>query len=99
MIKLNDFFRDKVFILGPSHHVYLPSCALPTSQCTAYETPLGNLRLDNITIEALRRTGEFDEMGKDVDEDEHSIEMHLPYIRHIFKKSEIGPNSLLSVLN
>lgn len=34
----------RVFILGPSHHVYLDGCAL--SKCKEYETPIGNLPLD-----------------------------------------------------
>ena len=34
----------RVFILGPSHHVYLDGCAL--SRCTEYATPLGSLPLD-----------------------------------------------------
>lgn len=35
---------DRVFILGPSHHVYLDGCAL--SRCDTYSTPLGDLPLD-----------------------------------------------------
>lgn len=31
----------------------------------------------------------FSDMSRSVDEDEHSIEMHLPYIRKIFDKSDI----------
>ena len=38
------FLRKRVFILGPSHHVYLPGCAL--SSTTQYETPLYNLEID-----------------------------------------------------
>lgn len=34
----------RVFILGPSHHVYLRNCAL--SSQTHYETPIGDLVLD-----------------------------------------------------
>lgn len=34
----------RVFVLGPSHHVYLDGCAL--SRCTAYDTPIGQLPLD-----------------------------------------------------
>ena len=33
-----------MFVLGPSHHVYLDGCAL--SRCSAYETPIGQLPLD-----------------------------------------------------
>jgi predicted class III extradiol MEMO1 family dioxygenase len=36
--------RKRVFILGPSHHVYLDGCAL--SKCSTYETPIGSLPLD-----------------------------------------------------
>ncbi|KAJ2842347.1 hypothetical protein GGI22_007581, partial [Coemansia erecta] len=32
----------RVFLLGPSHHVYLEKCAL--SGCTEYQTPLGNIQ-------------------------------------------------------
>ena len=34
----------RVFVLGPSHHVYLDGCAL--TRCTEYETPLGVLPID-----------------------------------------------------
>lgn len=37
-------YRKRVFILGPSHHVYLQSCAL--SACETYATPVGQLPLD-----------------------------------------------------
>ncbi|KAJ8661085.1 AmmeMemoRadiSam system protein B [Lichtheimia ornata] len=73
----------RVFILGPSHHVYLESCAL--SQCDSYETPLGDLVLDKEVIQELAGTGHFSQMSKSVDEDEHSIEMHLPYTAKIFE--------------
>jgi predicted class III extradiol MEMO1 family dioxygenase len=35
-------------------------------------------------IKDLEHTGLFDKMDKEADEDEHSLEMHLPYIRHVF---------------
>lgn len=34
----------RVFILGPSHHVYLSGCAV--SKCPKYSTPLGDLIID-----------------------------------------------------
>jgi hypothetical protein len=93
-------FRKRVFILGPSHNVYLNGCAL--SKCTEYATPLGVLPLDRSStpifsvsppvlpslfaaIDELKKTGQFSEMDLDTDEDEHSIEMHLPYVRKIFE--------------
>jgi MEMO1 family protein len=77
----------RIFILGPSHHYYLPGCAL--SKCSAYETPLGDLPLDRELIESLydqgKSSGDWEWMERDTDEDEHSIEMQLPYLRKIFQ--------------
>ncbi|KAG6845806.1 hypothetical protein H0H87_003860 [Tephrocybe sp. NHM501043] len=36
------------------------------------------------SIEELRATGQFESMSIKADEAEHSIEMHLPYVRRIF---------------
>ncbi|GFZ50149.1 hypothetical protein JCM24511_07904 [Saitozyma sp. JCM 24511] len=73
---------NRVFLLGPSHHAYIDGVAL--SSFKAYGTPLGDIPLDLKTIEELRKTGLFKSMSSSVDEEEHSLEMHLPYIRHIF---------------
>jgi AmmeMemoRadiSam system protein B len=74
--------RQRVFLLGPSHHAYLSGVAL--SRFDEYATPLGNLKLCHDTIAKLRATGAFSDMKASVDEAEHSLEMHLPYIRHVF---------------
>ncbi|CAK5280545.1 unnamed protein product [Mycena citricolor] len=77
----------RVVLLGPSHHVYLDGCAL--SQCSSYATPIGDIPLDTETISALRATGKFSDLTQDADEDEHSLEMHLPYIRKVFQDRDI----------
>ena len=82
-------FRKRIFLLGPSHHFYLKGCAL--SQCTHYSTPLGDLKLDLGTIDELQQMGKFSKMSQDVDEDEHSLEMHLPYIYQMLSKSFSRP--------
>ncbi|KAI8806570.1 MEMO1 family [Cladochytrium replicatum] len=74
---------DRIFILGPSHHVYLDGCAV--SKCTEYETPLGTLTIDKKVNDELLETGHFTTMSVQTDEDEHSIEMHLPYIYKIME--------------
>lgn len=71
----------RVFILGPSHHFYLKGCAL--SQCETYKTPLGDLIIDTDTVSELKATKAFDDMSLEVDENEHSIEMQLPFLRHV----------------
>lgn len=71
----------RVFLLGPSHNLYSPKCLLST--CSTYATPLGDIPIDDATCEALAASGLFDEMQLPVDEREHSLEMHLPYIQQV----------------
>ncbi|XP_057967315.1 uncharacterized protein LOC131157291 [Malania oleifera] len=72
----------RVFILGPSHHYYTPKCAL--SSATIYKTPIGDLPIDLEVNEELKATGKFETMDLQVDEEEHSMEMHLPYLAKVF---------------
>lgn len=85
----------RIFILGPSHHVYLPDCAL--SSQTHYETPLYDLEIDLEVCRELESTGKFSRMNKKVDEDEHSIEMHLPYIAKVMQ-SQRGHFKVVPIL-
>ncbi|XP_020102802.1 protein MEMO1 isoform X1 [Ananas comosus] len=73
---------SRVFLLGPSHHYYTPKCAL--TRATVYKTPIGDLLVDLEVIEELRATGKFELMDLHVDEAEHSMEMHLPYLAKVF---------------
>lgn len=73
----------RIFILGPSHHVRLSGCAV--TQCLRYETPLGDLAIDTAVTRDLMETGFFETMTMEADEDEHSIEMQLPYIAKVME--------------
>ncbi|KAK9874389.1 hypothetical protein WA026_002736 [Henosepilachna vigintioctopunctata] len=73
----------RIFILGPSHHVRLSGCALSSAQ--KYETPLYDLTVDRQVNADLEMTGQFEWMDMDTDENEHSIEMHLPYIAKVME--------------
>lgn len=79
--RLADVRRKRIILLGPSHHYYLTKAAL--SRCTHYSTPLGDLAVDREAAAELYKTGQFEWMSQSVDEDEHSLEMHLPYIYKI----------------
>jgi predicted class III extradiol MEMO1 family dioxygenase len=68
----------RVFVLGPSHHHYLTGAA--TTACDKYGTPIGNLTVDIALVREIKQTWQLDTMSRQVDEDEHSLEMHLPYI-------------------
>ncbi|XP_071523570.1 protein MEMO1 [Panulirus ornatus] len=73
----------RVFILGPSHHVRLSGCAL--SSLPKYRTPLYDLIVDQQVYSELYQTGHFETMSVSADEDEHSIEMHLPYVAKVME--------------
>ncbi|XP_046743332.1 protein MEMO1 [Diprion similis] len=73
----------RIFILGPSHHVRLAGCAL--SSASVYRTPLYDLHIDQQVYRELEETNQFEWMDMNTDEDEHSIEMHLPYIAKVME--------------
>ncbi|RYP52325.1 hypothetical protein DL769_010699 [Monosporascus sp. CRB-8-3] len=68
----------RIFVLGPSHTYYLSGCAL--TKFAKYETPFGDLTVDEAVIQELRDTGKFQDIPSGSDINEHSLEMHLPYI-------------------
>ncbi|CAK75561.1 unnamed protein product (macronuclear) [Paramecium tetraurelia] len=81
----------KVFLLGPCHHTYIKGIGL--SELEIYETPLGNIELDQPTIKQLSAElkKNFIFTNKEVEEEEHSLEMHLPFIYKVFPKCKLIP--------
>jgi AmmeMemoRadiSam system protein B len=77
---------SRVFVIGPCHFQYVDGCALPDSSLSHYSTPLGPIPLDLEVIRELRGQQDaiFGVFKRQDDEEEHSIEMQLPFIRHIF---------------
>ncbi|KAL1215131.1 hypothetical protein V5N11_028594 [Cardamine amara subsp. amara] len=80
---------SRIFLLGPSHHYYTPKCAL--SSATVYKTPIGDLPVDVEMIKEIRALGmgKFGMMDLRVDEAEHSMEMHLPYLAKVFEGHDV----------
>lgn len=74
----------RVVLLGPSHKVYLDFVA--TTSCTEWATPLGNLTIDQAAIKELTASSIYRVIDKRHEENEHSLEMHLPYIKKVFPK-------------
>jgi AmmeMemoRadiSam system protein B len=48
--------------------------------------------------ESLKRTGLFEVMDKEVDENEHSLEMHLPFLHHTLSSKTNGVWKLLPIV-
>lgn len=85
----------RVFILGPSHHVKLFGCSLSSAEY--YQTPFYNLEVDTGIYNELYNVGDFKELSMAEDEDEHSIEMQLPYIARVMN-SRRGEFTIVPVL-
>lgn len=54
---------------------------------------MGNIRIDTATVEKLENAKgsvNFDRIAPKYEENEHSLEMHCPYIRKIFKDKDIS---------
>ena len=91
----NNIKSMKIFIFGPCHYLYLRSCGI--SSLKYYKTPLGNIEIDlesfiffltmqknfEKAVKNLHSEGEFESVDKDADEEEHSIEMQLPFIQKL----------------
>ena len=68
-----------ILVLHPSHHVWLDGCAV--SGASVIETPLGNLQVDTeLRKELLQSTKLFSVMARETDEQEHSGELHYPFV-------------------
>ncbi|KAL7821917.1 UPF0103 domain-containing protein [Trichoderma gracile] len=68
----------RVFILGPSHTYGLSGCAVTTFE--KYATPFGDFTVDRDTIERVKEAGGMVNVPRVNDVEEHSLEMHLPYL-------------------
>lgn len=54
-------------------------------ECVRDSTEQPTRSLKSSAVKQLRATEEFQDMEIQTDEDEHSIEMHLPYVRKVFE--------------
>jgi len=78
----------RVVLLGPAHRV--PLRGLGVSSATAWATPLGNVPLDQETIEeliALPQVRYHDEAHAG----EHSLEVHLPFLQRVLADFSLVP--------
>ena len=69
---------ERVFVLGPSHHVRFRGVALPTE--AFFETPLGSMPIDRAVVDALARSPLF-QGNSAAHGGEHSVEIQLPLLQ------------------
>jgi AmmeMemoRadiSam system protein B len=87
---------SRVVLLGPTHRLQFR--ALGMTGCTVWETPIGDLEIDLEGIEKLYKIFKEKNLGNLIgllpvraEEDEHSLEMHCPYIRKVFPNVKLLP--------
>ncbi|MEM3445607.1 MAG: AmmeMemoRadiSam system protein B [Thermoplasmata archaeon] len=83
-----DGFPDTFIILGVNHHGFGADVALTTQD---FLTPLGTAKIDMEIAERLIAEGIPDD--KNAHEEEHSIEVHLPFLQ-FFKEVQFVPISM-----
>lgn len=79
---------QRVILLGPSHRCYLQGCAVPSHDI--FVTPLGDINIDKANCKKLIELGlakEFDQAHQQ----EHSLEVQLPFLQHCLKDFELLP--------
>ncbi|SCU91468.1 LADA_0F10154g1_1 [Lachancea dasiensis] len=86
----------RIFVLGPSHHIYFKNKALVTG-FDRLETPLGSLPVDTELVGKLLQDEGFDQMDPDTDGDEHSLEMQFPMLYAALNLRQIDPQSVTVV--
>lgn len=77
-----------VIILSPSHHYSFEGVAIHSAE--SFSTPLGELEVTQILkekIKVLPFVHEYDQAF----EQEHALEVHLPFIQHILPLAKILP--------
>jgi AmmeMemoRadiSam system protein B/AmmeMemoRadiSam system protein A len=78
----------RVIVLGPSHYLPLRGIALPDA--SQWKTPLGEIEIDNASIETLKGNPLF-ETRNDAFTREHSLDMQMPFLQIVAPQAKIVP--------
>ena len=84
-------FRDKIkkiFLLGPSHYVYVNGVALANEK--SFKTPLGLIKTDMSIAEQLAQNNDF-LFNSHAHKKEHSLEVILPFLQTTLNDFQIIP--------
>lgn len=73
--------NENIFIIAPSHHHSFNNIALP--KYTYFDTPLGSIEVNNRLIKDISERFPCI-ISDDVFENEHSIEVQLPFLQNVF---------------
>lgn len=76
---------EHIFLIGPSHHVYLDSASVNT-QFAYYATPLGNVPVDTALCQKLINDNNCFTYSPKAHSKEHCLEVQLPLLQYRLKK-------------
>lgn len=80
----------KIILLGPSHNIYFQGFASSSSKY--WETPLGNVKLENALINRIvSEHPEIFSISDEAQSGEHSLEVELPFLQETLKEFSIIP--------
>ena len=78
----------QVILLGPSHRVAFNGIATPDADF--FETPLGTIKINTDFCEKAEQLP-FVQKNKLAHKEEHSLEVHLPFLQSVLKNFELCP--------
>jgi len=78
----------RVVLAGPAHRVYVAGAAIPSVH--AFASPLGPVALDRAALETLAKLP-FVEVSDRAHAEEHSLEVHLPFLQSVFDDFKLVP--------
>jgi len=80
---------EAIVLIGPSHYVGFDGASIwPTG---AFETPLGNLEIDETLARAIREASALVTENRAAHQREHSLEMQLPFLATFAPATPIVP--------
>lgn len=74
-----------IFLLGPSHHEWLDGASV-NSEADYYETPLGRVKVDRETAQALIAADSIFSYRPEAHDREHCLEVQLPFCKGGLKR-------------
>jgi len=79
-------------ILGPNHSGNGSGVSISLQD---WKTPLGEVKLDKELAKAIRKHSQYADFDENAHTDEHSIEVQLPFLQHIYKNFTFVPISIM----
>lgn len=79
---------ERVVILGPAHRVHVQGLALPAS--TQFITPLGTISIDQSAVDSVATLPQV-VVSEEAHAQEHSLEVHLPFIQLALGEFKLVP--------